>query len=293
MKKFMSKAFATILALCMLLSVVFISDTEAAKTKKYTMILLEKDTLSLETNYSAPTKLKVSSKKICTAKKSDWKVLITGKKKGKTTVTFKDYKTTWKVTVKVLSLKDTKKKADKALKKKIKGLAAGTKYIYADLDKDGLKDLILQDKIWYYNYRNSKVQSRDNKYKDFYVGSKAKFYGYLKNPVYQAYLSDEDEATASNAEFIVLGEFVTYDDHYIFQPVGEGRGYRKYTEKGKKAYGQANDYAYYDYGYDQDDYEYISLTETEMLKGCTKGGHTFKGIEKEVPSGKLLTWTVK
>ncbi len=136
--------------------------------------------------------------------------------------------------------------------------------------------------MWYYNYRNSKLQSRDNEYKDFYVGSKGNFYGYLKETKYQAYLSDDDEATASNAEFIVLGEYVKFDDHYIFQPEGEGCGLRKYTEKGKKAYGQANDYAFYDYGYDQDDYEYSSFTDAEMMKR----------MNAKIIGGHLLNWSV-
>lgn len=286
MKKYAGKFITIMFALSILLSMTFHVDTRAAKTKKHTMTVLQNDTLSYDTGAGSPTGLKVKNKKICTAKSisTDSKVFIKGKKKGKTYVTFKDGNIHYKIKVKVLSLKETKAKAKKKIKTKMASLKKGTRYIYKDLDKDGIKELILEDNIYYYNYRLGKLKTRKNRYKDFYVGKGTTFYGVLKKPRYTSYTTQTDEAiTPSNAEFAELGEFAGFDDHHIFKYVTRGMGYRKYTKLGRLVYGQKKDYGYYDHGYDQDDYQYVSFTKDEMKQR----------IKSRLKSGKRLTWKVK
>ena len=122
--------------------------------------------------------VKVAKKSILTAKKNkkdvgaifnpnnDYHysgVIVTGKKAGKTKVTLKTKKTKYVYTVTVLGKKKVQNAAKKALASAVKKAKAKTdsKWVYTDLNGDGIADLFDNGVMISYNYTKKKTITRE------------------------------------------------------------------------------------------------------------------------------------
>lgn len=215
----------------------------------------------------------VSIKKVASIKVKDFCVKIKGLKKGKTTCTFSipEINKKYIIHVTVLSKATVKKESTQALQQYLDKKAEGTRYIYVDLNKDGIKELVLKKKIVYYNYETHKVETVKNNYSTIYICN--------KNDTIYCELKKQRKTKA----FVYFSEFYQPNLYKVFALDGTGTGFRKYTAKGKRMYGVTADYAYYDTTYDQDDYDYEAFSQQEMKKR----------IAKKMPKYKKLKWKKK
>lgn len=244
-----------------------------AKTIQKKVVVFEKATRSVSMISSDVEKFKVKGKKYVKAKAKSYQIIVTGKKKGNAVITFKlpGEKTYYKIKVKVLSAKKVKAQSKTKLKNYLKKTEKDTKYIYADLNKDGIQELCLSNKIVYYDYAKNKLCTVKHDFKTIYTSKKSKkIYVLFQNP----------EITK---EFTYFSGIYTFDTFKVFKLKDTGKGFREYTEEGKNVYQAQNPYSFYDTFYDQDDYEYISLTEEQMNEK----------LEKLVPGVTELKWKTK
>ena len=242
-------------------------------TEEKEICVLKGATRMLEMETTSVDDKKISVKKVASVKIKDFYVKIKGLKKGKTTVTFSipEINKKYIIHVTVLSKSKVRKKSQKALEEYLDKKTDGTKYVYVDLNRDGLKELFLKKKIAYYNYETQKVETVRHNFSSVYTCKK------------NTMLFCELKKKRKTKEFTYLSEFYTPDLYQVFALEGTGTGFRKYTTRGKKVYGVSENYAYYDYGYDQDDYEYEAFTKQQMKNK----------IAKKMPKNKKLIWKKK
>ncbi len=216
---------------------------------------------------------KISNIQIVSVNIKDFCVQIKGREQGETTVTFTipEIEKRYKININVLSKSETNKKAKKELKKYLKKIEKGTYYAYVDFNKDGITELILKNKIVYYNYETGKIATFKHNFSTIYTCKKnQKIYVVLKKQ-------------RKTKEFIYFSEFYRPSYYEVFSLDGTGRGFCKYTEKGKKLYGVNDDYAYYDSSYDQDDYEYLAFDKNVLRHK----------LMKKLPGYKKVKWKKK
>lgn len=269
------KKILKVLVIFSLLMCVFIIGGQQvnAKTINKKTVVMEKASRIVDMPSSDVEKFKVEGKKYVKAKAKAYQIVVTGKKKGNAVVTFKlpGEKTYFKIKVKVLSAKSVKAKAKTKLKNYLGKTKKGTKYLYADLNKDGVQELCLADKIVYYDYTKNKVRTVKHDFQKIYTSKKTKkIYVIFNNP-------------RKTTEFTYYSGIYTPDSSKVFKLNDTGKGFREYTEAGIKEYGAQNPYAFYDTFYDQDDYDYESLTEQQVQEK----------LAKLVPGAKELIWKIK
>lgn len=242
----------------------------SAKTIQKEVVVLEGATRSVSMDSSDVENLKVKGKKYAAAKAKAYKIVVTGKKKGNATITFKlpEQEIYYKIKVKVLSVKKVKAKSKKQLKKYLQRTGKGTKYIYADLNQDGIQELYLSKKIVYYDYVKNEICTEKHNYKTIYTSPKTK-------KIYVIYRKPR-----KTDEFVYFSGIYEPKTSKVFGLKDTGKGFREYTEKGLKEYAVENPYSFYDYYYDQDDYEYESLTEEQMKER----------LEELIPDATALKW---
>lgn len=230
-----------------------------AKTIKKNVTVLQGTTRKIPMDSTDVEQLKVSNKNISVTAK-DFFVKVKAKKAGKTTITFKikALNQSYKYTVTVLSAKKVEKAAHKKIKAYYSKLPKGTRYAYLDLNQDGVRELYHSGKIIYYDYKKNKCAVQKCGFKELYRSSKSKYI----LAVYQK--------PRKTTEFIYWSEYFVPSNEHIFRLDATGTGFREYTEEGKNVYGANAPYAYYDYGYDQDDYEYEALTKDQVIKKLSK-----------------------
>ena len=200
-------------------------------------------------------------------------------KAGKTTFKFDlklqdGKKYSYKIFVKVKKLNNVQKRSEKALQKYEESLKAGDKYAYIDLNNDEVKELVVADRIYYFDYSVNRVKSIRHQFSDFVVGTNKSFLGILKKPIVK---------NSSNGTITTFGKIYIFDTGRIFRTVETTYSYRKYDEKAMKYYGVKNVYTFHDTSYDQDDYDYQAMDET-MLN---------KHIKKYVKNATKVNWLVK
>ena len=234
--------------------ILFCGPSVSAKTITKSLKLLQGTTRYVEHNSSDVKKLKVKNKKYISVKGKSYLIKVTGKKVGKTSFTYRPCgdKNGYKCNVTVYSVKKVKKKADKALKKVLKKLPNNTSYAFVDFNKDGIKELFYDGKITHYDYVKNKCYTKDYGFKEIYQSKKTKRIYAIKN-----------EPIETDC-FTYFSEFYTVSLTKLFALTGEGTGFRTYTEKGLQEYNASAPYAYYDDHYDQDDYDYEALTESDV-----------------------------
>ena len=242
-------------------------------TEEKEICVLKGATRMVEMETTSVDDKKVSVKKVASVKIKDFYVKIKGLKKGKTTVTFSvpEINKKYIIHVTVLSKFKVGKKSQRALEEYLDKKSDGTQYIYVDLNRDGLKELLLKKKIAYYNYETQKVETVQHNFSSVYTCEK------------NTMLFCELKKKRKTKEFTYLSEFYRPNLYHVFALDGTGTGFRKYTTRGKRVYGVSANYAYYDYGYDQDDYEYEAFTKQQMKNK----------IAKKMPKNKKLTWKKK
>lgn len=200
-------------------------------------------------------------------------------KAGKTTFKFDlklqdGKKYSYKIFVKVKKLNNVQKRSEKALQKYEESLKAGDKYAYIDLNNDEVKELVVADRIYYFDYSVNRVKSIRHQFSDFVVGTNKSFLGILKKPIVK---------NSSNGTITTFGKIFIFDTGRIFRTAETTYSYRKYDEKAMKYYGVKNVYTFHDTSYDQDDYDYQAMDET-MLN---------KHIKKYVKNAIKANWLVK
>ena len=234
------------------------SNTSEAKMKlvKKNISVIQGSNRSVEMEATDVNKLKIKGKKYAKVTVKDFQVKIKGKKAGKVTVTFKipDAGKKYKITATILAKKKTNKTATKKLKKYLSKLPEGTQYAFVDINKDGIKDLYLEDQFVYYDYQKKKCKTKAHNFKEIYIstGNQKRIYTLLKEP-------------RETESFVYFSEVYEADMKKVFKMESLGIGFRQYTDSGKIEYGVLEDYAYYDDSYDQDDYDYEGWTE-EAIK---------------------------
>ncbi len=265
----MLKAFQCICVVVLLVCCFSISvQAEEWTTVETDISVIKGATRMVEMETTSVDDKKVSVKKVASIKIKDYCVKIKGLKKGKTTVTFSipEIQKKYIIHVNVLSKFKVQKKAKQALKQYLKKRSKGTRYTYADLNKDGIDELVLKKKIMYYNYETGKIGMQKHNFSSIYTCKKNNtIYGVLKKQ-------------RKTKEFLYISEFYKPNLYEVFQLEGTGTGFRKYTDKGKKVYAVTENYAYYDYSYDQDDYEYDAFSKSEMWKRISKKMTGYKKI---------------
>lgn len=238
----------------LLTGLVIMSNTSAAKTTlvKKNISLIQGSTRSVEMDATDVKKLKIKGKKFAKITAKDFYVKIKGKKAGKVTVTFEipAVEKKYKITAIILAKKETNKKSIKKLNKYLSKLPKGTKYAFVDINKDGIKELYLENKFVYYDYQKKQCKTKAHNFKEIYIstGKQKRIYTLLKEP-------------RETESFVYFSEVYEADGQKIFKMKALGIGFRQYTDKGKLEYGVPEDYSYYDDSYDQDDYEYEGWTE--------------------------------
>ena len=70
--------------------------------------------------------------------------------------------------------------AEKALQKYEESLKAGDKYAYIDLNNDEVKELVVADRIYYFDYSVNRVKSIRHQFSDFVVGTNKSFFTFTK-----------------------------------------------------------------------------------------------------------------
>lgn len=244
----------------------------AAKTIKREFCVLKGDTRTVSIDSTRVKKLKVGNKKI-SVKVRDFSIRVRGKKIGKSKFSYRipGMKHTYKYKVIIYSKKKVRKKANRALKKYLAKLPEGTRYAYADFNKDGIKELLHEGKITFYNYQIKKCKTRKYGFEDIYVSPETKV-------VFATYRKPKETRS-----FIYYSSFYRPSASKIFALNKTGTGYKKYTETGKKKFLAKAPYAYYDESDEQDDYNYEAMTESEI----------WQAIEKKMPGYKKVMFKIK
>lgn len=216
----------------------------------------------------------VKSKKVYD-KYVDIKALKAGKTTFKFDLKLQDGKKySYKILVKVKKLNNVQKRSEKALQKYKESLKTGDKYAYIDLNNDKVKELVVADRIYYFDYTMNRVKSIKNQFSDFIVGANKSFLGILKKPIVK---------NSSNGTITTFGKIYIFDTSRIFGTVETTYSYRKYDEKAMKYYGVKNVYTFHDTSYDQDDYDYQAMDEIMFNKH----------IKKYVKNATKVNWLVK
>lgn len=244
-----------------------------AKSKE--IVMVEGSSRKISTNYSDYQEVTSDNKKKASVKAGDFFVLVKAKKKGTVTISYKGVEDSKgkAYTVNVLAKKTVKNKSKKALNRVVKGLGKGTEYAFVDFNYDGIEDLYYNGKIAYYNYGTNKVVTKNYHFKDIYISKKTK-------KVLGVY---KDKYQRVTDFFVYTCEYFEPDTSKLFSLSATGTGYRTYTEDGTKEYAVNKPYAYYDTGYDQDDYDYQAYSEEEVIKQ----------VKKKMPDCKKLELTVR
>lgn len=270
MKQFMKRiVLAAVFLTASLMSVVSVE----AKTIRKNVVLLEGTTRKVSMDSSDVENLKISGKKYASVKAKDFYVTIAGKKAGKTEISFDipALKYKYKIKATVLSLKKTKKTAHTQLKQYLKKQKSGTKYMYTDLNRDGINELCLKNKFVYYDYQKKKLSNVKHNFSEIYTSEKSKnIYCILRNP-------------RTTEEFVYFSAIYTPKATTVFGLKDTGKGFRQYTKQGQETYGTEKPFAFYDTYFDQDDYDYQGLTQEEADKR----------LKKYVPAAVKLEWKKK
>lgn len=255
-----------------LTALLFTTSIQAKEVKK-NVTILKGDKTVVDMDSTDVENFKISDINVIDAKAKDFKVKISGKKIGTSKITFSisDIDKNYTINVKVVNLKDIKKTANKVIKKRLKKVNAGKKYMLVDLNKDGIKELCLNNKVIYYDYKIGKLQTKKYDLKEIYVSNKNNNLLVVHNK------------PRSTKEFIYASTIYKIDKSGIFKLQDTGKGFRQYTEKGLEVYGVDKPYAFYDNNYDQDDYEYEAYNKKEMKKL----------MKKYIPKYKKLVWKKK
>lgn len=124
-----------------------------------------------------------------------------------------------------------------------------------------MNELIVQDKIWYYDYGKNKAKSVKHKFSDFVIGNDNTFVGVLKKPVI---IKDE------NRVITTISKIYQFDTSKIFKYVETTYSYRLYDDNSMKYYGVKDPYIFHDTSFDQDDYDYQGMNYNEMKKHMKK-----------------------
>lgn len=258
---------ATLLICC-----VCFSPEALAKVKREKVVMLQGSTRIVPMDSTDVKNLKIKKNNIKVTAK-DFAVTIKAKKVGKSVITYSipGLKDKYRIDVKVLSLKKVKKASTAKLKKAQKKLAKGAKYAYYDLNRDGIKELLTPGKITYYDYAKKKCVSKKYNFSDIYVSKSSDMFLMIY------------EKPKKTEEFTYLCEYYKPRTAMIFDLADTGTGYRQYTDAGLSVYGAALPYSYYDFGYDQDDYEYEDMSEEEVSAD----------MRQKVPGYKKIVWKVK
>ena len=247
-------------SVCFLITLCFASSVAGdAKTIKKNITILQGHYRKIPYNSTDVKKMEVSSKRL-QVKPGDYSIRIRAKKAGKESFSFQPVgiKTRYCYTVTIRPLKEVRNEADKKLGNKMKRLPLGTKFACIDLNKDGIKELFYPGKIVYYNYQKRKCETQKFPASELYVSDESKMIFAIRS------FPEKQEAFSYTSMFLIPSETC------IFRLDDTGTGFREYTENGKEEYGAKNPYAYYDYCYDQDDYDYEDLSEDEVREKVQK-----------------------
>ena len=232
-----------------------------AKTIRKNYVVMQGGTRGIKVK-SNLAKKKVSNKKISAKFNSHYmSLVITGKKAGKSTLTYwyGKGKTKYRYTVTVLSKSKVKALAKKKLKKYVTALPEVPNYSYVDLNNDGVSEVFSDNGITYYNYATKKCVTKDYKIGNFYAGKNSK----------TLLITRPQEEIRKTEFFEYFSSLYEINPTKVFDLVDTAAGYRKYTTVGLKEYGikDANAiYSFYDTHYDQDDYDYVGYTKEELTK---------------------------
>lgn len=232
-----------------------------AKTIRKNYVVMQGGTRGIKVK-SNLVKKKVSSKKISAKFNSHYmSLIVTGRKAGKSTLTYwyGKGKTKYRYTVTVLSKNKVKTLAKKKLKKYVAAIPEGTNYSYVDLNNDGVSEVFSDNGITYYNYATKKCVTKDYKIGNLYAGKNSK----------TLLITRPQEEIRKTEFFEYFSSLYEINPTKVFDLVDTATGYRKYTTSGLKEYGikDANAiYSFYDDHYDQDDYDYIGYTKEELTQ---------------------------
>lgn len=232
-----------------------------AKTIRKNYVVMQGGTRGIKVK-SNLVKKKVSNKKISAKFNSHYmSLIVTGRKAGKSTLTYwyGKGKTKYRYTVTVLSKNKVKTLAKKKLKKYVAAIPEGTNYSYVDLNNDGVSEVFSDNGITYYNYATKKCVTKDYKIGNLYAGKNSK----------TLLITRPQEEIRKTEFFEYFSSLYEINPTKVFDLVDTATGYRKYTTSGLKEYGikDANAiYSFYDNHYDQDDYDYIGYTKEELTQ---------------------------
>lgn len=232
-----------------------------AKTIKKNYVIMQGGTRGIKVKTNL-VKKKTSNKKISAKFNREYmSLIVTGKKAGKSALTYwyGKGKTKYRYTVTVLSKTKVKSLAKKKLKKYVSTLPEGSNYSYVDLNNDGISEVFSDNGITYYNYVTKKCVTKDYKIGDIFASKNSKNILITRS-------ADEIKKTDF---FEYFSSIYKVNPTKVFDLVDTATGYRKYTAAGLKEYGIKNPnaiYSFYDTHYDQDDYDYIGYTKEELTK---------------------------
>lgn len=233
------------------------------------VILLEGTSLQQEIPYSDVCNLCSDNKGIAQVTAEGFYIIFHATFPGTTVVQFDSFDQTDHYTyeVTVLSKSETCTAAENAYNDYLSNCKTGTKYTTTDLNHDGLKELYFKDKIVFYNYQTNQLTTKKHTFKKLYTCKK------------NSLLFAEQRNPRTTKEFVYNYAFYEFNPTKIFSFQKNGKGFRSYTRIGKLNYHVQKDYAYYDTGYDQDDYEYKAYTKKQVQKKITKRMPGYKEVK--------------